>query len=185
MKNKKILFMLSGSVACYKACETLSQLVKQGCEVKTATTKSTAQFVGNGTLEGLTGNKNFENIYENDQMMDHIHLARWADATLLCPATANIINKMGCGLADDTISTLFLAWQMKEKPFLIAPAMNTFMWQHPSTAENASRLAAWGCTFVGPESGNLACGEEGEGRLAETSDILAALEQALATKRHK
>ena len=162
----RILFQMSGSIAAYKACEVISSLVKAGCEVKVAASKSLYHFIGRSTLEGLTGNKVFDDVFSSGDAMEHINLERWADLILLCPATGNQITALANGTASDAIGTLFLAHHF-EKPYLIAPAMNHTMWAHPAVEQAVKRLKDWGILFQDPESGILACGEEGAGRLAE------------------
>src|SRR5690606_33467299 len=132
MSRSKILFIMTGSIACYKACQLLSKLSQNNYEVQVVATASALEFVGNATLEGLSGKAVVSDIFAHGRNMDHIHLARWADLIIVAPATANFINKMAQGAADDLASTLFLAHDFT-KPFLVAPAMNTSMYQHPAT----------------------------------------------------
>lgn len=180
MSSSKVLFQLSGSIAAYKACEVISSLVKKGCEVQCVATQSALQFVGKTTLEGLTGRPVFSDVFEEGHCMDHISLERWADLIILCPATATSINRLASGLASDAISTLFLAHQFN-KPYLLAPAMNQAMYQHPTTQDSLKKLSSWGLQVIQPESGSLACGETGEGRLASPQHILESIDQALAS----
>jgi phosphopantothenoylcysteine decarboxylase / phosphopantothenate---cysteine ligase len=126
MYPSKILFKLSGSIACYKACNLISKWVKEGHEVQTVATEAALKFVGASTLEGLSGKPVFHDLYESGKQMAHINLVKWADVTVLCPGTANTINKFAQGLGDDLISSLFLAHDFN-KPYFIAPAMNTAM----------------------------------------------------------
>lgn len=170
MSKGKILFQLSGSIACFKACQLLSQLVKDGVEVEVVATRSALAFVGEATLEGLTGRRVHTEIFASGEYMKHIQLIRWADLVLLCPASANTINKLAHGLADDLLSALFLAHDFK-KPYLIAPAMNSQMLQHPATRKSIETLRGWGVTVLGTGDGSLACGEVGEGRLMEPEDL--------------
>ena len=160
----KLLFQISGSIAAYKSCIVISRLVQSGHEVQTVATRSALEFVGSATLEGLTGRAVFTDAFESGRKMDHIHLARWADVAVLAPATANTINRLAAGLADDPIGALFLAWG-REKPYLIAPAMNVEMWNHPATQTSVKRLESWGVKVLPTEVGHQACGEVGEGRL--------------------
>lgn len=175
----RVLFLLTGSIACFKACELISRLVKQGIAVQTVASVSALRFVGAATLEGLTGRPPFTDLYQAGRAMDHIHLARWADAALVCPATANSVNRLAAGLGDDVNGALFLAWEIAEKPWLIAPAMNASMWEHPTTRTSRMRLAEYGARLLPVGDGRLACGESGEGRLAEVAEIETALLQAL------
>src|SRR5688572_26965557 len=133
MSRGNVLFLLSGSIACYKACAVISRLTQAGVTVQTVATPSALRFVGAATLEGLSGRPVFTDIFETGRALDHIELARAADLAIVCPATANTINRLSAGLADDPIGTLFLAWEMKQKPWLLAPAMNGRMWEHPAT----------------------------------------------------
>lgn len=173
-----ILFILSGSIACYKACDAISQLVQRGYRVRAVATKAALKFVGTATLEGLTGEKVAHDVFEEGAALDHIALARWAEVTVVCPATANTLNRMAAGLGDDLAGALLLA-QDWSKPLLVVPAMNPLMWSHPATVASVERLRAWGARFVDVGAGRTACGEVGEGRLAEPEAIVAAVESAL------
>jgi phosphopantothenoylcysteine synthetase/decarboxylase len=177
--ERKILFQLTGSIACFKACELISRLVKRGVAVQTVASAGALRFVGAATLEGLTGRPPFTDLYESGRTMDHIYLARWADAAILCPATANTLNRLAAGIADDAIGALFLAWEISSKPYLIAPAMNATMWDHPATKASRERLAGFGARLLPVGDGRLACGEAGEGRLLEVAEIEQALLKAL------
>ena len=175
----KILFLLSGSIACYKACELISRLTRRGAAVQTVASAGALRFVGAATLEGLSGRPVFGDVFEEGRMMDHIRLARWADAAILCPASADAIGRLAAGLAGDAIGTLYLAWEIARKPWLVAPAMNTSMWNHPATRAACETLSGHGARFVPVADGRLACGEAGEGRLSEADaierELLAAL----------
>jgi phosphopantothenoylcysteine decarboxylase / phosphopantothenate---cysteine ligase len=179
MSKSKILFQLSGSIACFKACALLSKLVQAGYEVEVAASSSALKFVGEATLEGLTGRRVHKDTFEAGSYMNHIHLVRWADLILLCPASANTLNKFSAGIGDDLLSTMFLAHDFK-KPYLVAPAMNQFMWSHPATRDSIQKLQSWGLEVLGTGAGNLACGEVGEGRMLEPEQIFDAIELALA-----
>jgi phosphopantothenoylcysteine decarboxylase / phosphopantothenate---cysteine ligase len=174
-----LLFILTGSIACYKACDAISQLVQRGHRVRAVATEAALKFVGAATLEGLTREKVATDLFEAGAALDHIALARWADLVIVCPATANTLNKISAGLADDLAGALLLAHDWK-KPLLIAPAMNPAMWAHPATTASVARLREWGARFIAPGEGRTACGETGEGRLAEPEEIVAAIEAALA-----
>ncbi len=182
-RESRVLFLLTGSIACFKACELISRLAKRGVAVQTVASAGALQFVGAATLEGLTGRPPFTDLYQASRAMDHIHLARWADAALVCPATANSMNRLAAGLAEDAIGALFLAWEIAAKPWLIAPAMNASMWDHPATRASRQRLADYGARLLPVGDGRLACGESGEGRLAQVTEIEAALLQALGPPR--
>jgi phosphopantothenoylcysteine synthetase/decarboxylase len=168
--SKNILFMLTGSIACFKACELISMLSQKGFKVKTVATRSALQFIGPATLEGLTGEPVFSDNFEHSKMMSHIDLARWADMILVCPATANSINSMATGAGGDVITDIFLSNNF-QKPFWVAPAMNTQMLMHPATQESIKKLKAWGTVILDTDAGNLACGEQGSGRLLSPSVI--------------
>ena len=175
----KILFILSGSIACYKACAAISQLVQRGHQVRAVATRSALKFVGTTTLEGLTQGRVWTDLFEEGAALDHISLARWADVVVLCPATAHTLNRITAGLGDDLAGALLLAHDWT-KPLVVAPAMNPAMWSHPATAASAERLRTWGARFVEVGSGRTACGEMGEGRLAEPEEIVAAIESAVS-----
>ncbi len=177
MSRSNILFVLSGSIACYKACDAISRLVQRGHRVRTVATPAALRFVGASTLEGLTGEKVATDVFEPGAALDHIALARWADLAIVCPATANTLNRMAAGLADDLAGALLLAFE-RNKPLLVAPAMNPLMWSHPATVASVAKLTEWGVRFVCGSEGRLACGETGEGRLAEPEEIVAAVEAA-------
>lgn len=182
-RKPQVLFLLTGSIACFKACELISRLVKRGCVVQTVASAGALRFIGTATLEGLTGRPPFTDLYQSGRVMDHIHLSRWADAALVCPATANSLNRLAAGLADDAIGALFLAWEIAAKPWLIAPAMNATMWEHPATRASRQKLAAYGATLLPVGAGSLACGESGEGRLLEVAELEVELLAALGTPR--
>jgi phosphopantothenoylcysteine decarboxylase/phosphopantothenate--cysteine ligase len=179
VRKPQLLFLLTGSIACFKACELISRLAKRGIAVQTVASEGALHFVGAATFEGLTGRPPLVDLYQAGRAMDHIHLARWADAALLCPATANSLNRLAAGLADDAIGALFLAWEITAKPWLIAPAMNASMWEHPATAASRRRLAEYGARLLPVGDGRLACGESGDGRLLEVADLEIEVLKAL------
>jgi phosphopantothenoylcysteine decarboxylase/phosphopantothenate--cysteine ligase len=166
MSNSNFLVALSGSIACYKTCELISSLKKDGHSVTVITTPSALEFIGKATLEGLSGNTVLCDTYTDGYMMAHIDLVRQATAIIVAPATANIIAKMAHGIADDFVTTTVLAAEPRTPKF-IAPAMNVEMWQNPVTQSNAKKLLELGFSILGPESGSLACGETGAGRMLE------------------
>ena len=174
----KVLFQITGSIAAFKACQALSDLVKAGYDVQTVASKAALEFVGPATLEGLTGHPVLTEISTEGRRMDHIHLARSADLFVLCPATANAINRLAAGLADDLIGALFLAAE-RSKPYLVFPAMNHQMLQHPATQKSIETLRKWGVKVLDTGKGSLACGETGEGRLLEPEQIVRAIQKAL------
>lgn len=171
----KILYQLSGSIAAYKSCFAISRLVQSECEVRVACTPNALKFVGAATLEGLTGHPVFCDAYEPGRMMDHIELAKWADLAILAPASANTLNRLAAGLADDAVGALFLAFDLKRKPYGVAPAMNQQMWAHPATQRSIATLREWGVRIVMPGDGRQACGDVGPGRMAEPEELLQAI----------
>lgn len=181
-RSPNVLFLLSGSIACYKACTVISRLSQAGVTVQTVATPAALRFVGVPTLEGLSGRPVFTDLWESGRALDHIELARAADLALLCPATANTVNRLASGLADDPIGALFLAWELKEKPWWLAPAMNRRMWEHPATSASLEKLRAWGVRVLDPVDGPHACGEAGAGRLADPEKIAADVLAAISAK---
>lgn len=179
MSDSNILFILTGSIAGFKACEAISQLVQRGYRVRTVATPSALRFTGAATLEGLTGTPVLTDLFAPGAALEHINLTRWADVVIVCPATAHTINRLAAGLADDLLGALFLAHD-RQKPWLIAPAMNPTMWAHPATQAAVEKLHDWGVRFLPVGEGRTACGEMGEGRLAEPAEIVAAVTAALA-----
>lgn len=173
---------MSGSIACYKVCAVISQLKQNGFLIKVVMSSAAQKFIGTATIEGLLGDAPITDMYQSGSVMDHVHLARWADLILLAPATANTINKMAAGIGDDLINTLFLAHDFK-KPFLIVPAMNTKMYEHPTTQKSLSELKKMGLQILEVASGVLACGEIGYGRLLEPDLILKEIESQLFLKK--
>lgn len=173
--NPKLLFILTGSIALYKVMNVLSHFKKQNYQIKVVATESALKFVGISTIEGLIGEKVHSDLYANGSNMDHINLVRWADAIIAAPATANYLNKIASGIGDDLASTLFLAHDFT-KPFAVFPAMNTKMYQHPSTQKSISTLKSWGVDILDSASGVLACGEIGVGRLLEPDQMTTAIE---------
>lgn len=180
MSHGNVLFLLTGSIACYKACAVISQLTQKGVTVQTVATPSALRFVGRATLEGLSGRSVFTDLWEEGRALDHIELARAADLALVCPATANTVNRLAAGLSDDPVGALFLAWELDQKPWWIAPAMNHRMWEHPATKASLEKLRDWGINVLDPVEGPHACGEEGGGRLLEPDEITARVIAALA-----
>ena len=168
-----IVMMMTGSVACAKAAGLISEWTQAGHQVKVVCSQGALQFIGKATLEGLSQHAVLDDTYADGDMMQHIHLSRWADQIIICPATAHVINKLAAGLADDMLTTTWVAGLSLGKPMFIAPAMNTMMWQYPATQASVERLQSWGVRFLMPESGALACGESGAGRMLEPAHISA------------
>ncbi|MCB1120157.1 MAG: bifunctional phosphopantothenoylcysteine decarboxylase/phosphopantothenate--cysteine ligase CoaBC [Verrucomicrobiae bacterium] len=179
MSPSKILFKLTGSIACYKACNLISRWVQDGHEVQVVASQAALKFVGASTFEGLTGKPVYHDLYESGKQMAHIDLVKWADLTVMCPATANTINRLAQGLGDDLIGSLFLAHDFK-KPYFVVPAMNTAMYRHPATRASLQKLEDWGIRILPTAEGRLACGDIGEGKLLEPDDIASMVEHALA-----
>jgi phosphopantothenoylcysteine decarboxylase/phosphopantothenate--cysteine ligase len=179
LAGKKLLLIVSGGIAASKALELVRLLSKAGCGVTAMLTKSGAQFVTPLSLQALTGEKVYTELFSltDESEMGHIELSRAADLVAVVPASADILAKMAAGLADDLATTLLLA---TDKRVLAAPAMNVRMWQHAATQSNLASLAERGVLIVPPDEGPMACGEFGPGRLAEPPVILAAIAAALA-----
>ncbi len=176
----KRLLLMTGSIACAKATSLISEWVKQGDEVKVVCSPGALNFVGLATLEGLSQNKVMRSVYEEGAMMDHIHISRWAEQIILCPATANVVNKIATGIADDVVTTVWVAAfshaTEQQKPMVLVPVMNSMMWQYPATQEAIQTLEKWGVNVMQPVSGDLACGESGAGRMPEVAEILKFIE---------
>ena len=171
-EEKTVLLCVTGCIAAYKSCEVLRLLQKAGCRVKVLMTEHATQFIGPTTFRGLTHEKVAIGLFDDpEDPIHHISLAQEADAVLVAPATANIIAKMTHGIADDLMSTTLLA---TKAPVLIAPAMNSGMWSAAATQENIQVLKGRGVHFIQPDSGYLACGDVGSGRLASPEIIVDA-----------
>lgn len=182
MSNYKILFKITGSIAAYKSAYLISKLMQNGYEVQTVATGSALEFIGKATLEGLTGKPVITDTFQSGGMMSHINLVKWADLTVLAPATANTINKLAAGIGDNILTSLFLAhdWQT---PYLIAPAMNMWMYDHPATKSSLEKLQSWGVEILPTGEGYLACGDLGKGKLLEPDLILNRIEEILKSKK--
>jgi phosphopantothenoylcysteine decarboxylase/phosphopantothenate--cysteine ligase len=176
--GKRILLIISGGIAAYKALELIRLLRRQGNAVTCVLTDNGGQFVSRLSLQALSESKVYADLFSltDESEMGHIQLSRAADLLVVAPATANILAKMASGLADDLASTVLLA---TDKPVLVAPAMNVRMWLHPATQANMATLAARGVQVIQPNEGPMACNEFGPGRLAEPPEILAAIETIL------
>ena len=176
--GKRILLVISGGIAAYKVLEVIRRLKERQISIASILTESGAQFVTPLSVSSLTGEKVYQNLFDltDEAEMGHIQLSRDADLLVVAPATADLLAKMASGLAGDLATTALLA---TDKPVLVAPAMNVRMWQHPATQRNLSQLAQDGVQFVGPNDGDMACGEFGPGRMAEPDEIVIAVEAAL------
>ena len=175
LSNKKILVVICGGISAYKSLELIRGLKKKQVEIKTIITKSAKEFVTPLSITSLSQGKVYEDLFssESESEMDHISLSRWADLIIVVPATANTISKLSNGLTDDLASTVLLA---SNKKIFIVPAMNVRMWDHPSNKKNIIKLREYGYSIIGPEIGDMACGEYGEGKMTEPSDILFHIE---------
>ena len=175
MKNKKILLIICGGISAYKSLEVIRGLKKRDVSVKTILTKSGKNFVTPLSISSLSQEKVYEDIFsaENEAEMDHISLSRWADLILIVPATANTISKLSYGLTDDLASTVVLA---SNKQVFLVPAMNVRMWEHQSTKDNLLKLRNYGYKIIGPEIGDMACGEYGKGKMSEPAYILECIQ---------
>ena len=174
LDNKKILLIICGGIAAYKSLELIRLLKKDGVSIKTILTKSGAEFVTPLSITSLSQSKVYQDLFsiENEAEMDHISLSRWADLILVAPATANTISKLANGISDDLASTVTLA---SNKRIFIAPAMNVRMWEHQSTKQNIAKLKDYNYELIGPEIGDMACGEYGEGKMSEPKEIINKL----------
>ena len=173
--KKKILLIICGGISAYKSLELIRMLKKQGSKVKTILTKSSKEFITPLSVTSLSQEKVYNDLFnvENEAEMDHISLSRWADVIVVAPATANTISKLSAGSSNDLASTVILA---SDKDIFLTPAMNVRMWEHPSTKENLKKLKSYGYKVIGPEIGDMACGEFGEGKMTEPKEILKEIE---------
>jgi len=174
LKNKKILLIIGGGIAAYKSLDLIRLLKKNDVQIKTILTKSGGEFVTPLSLSTLTKSKTFENMFdsETEAEIDHISLSRWADIILVMPTTANFMSKLSIGKAEDLATTVLLA---ANKDILLVPAMNVRMWLHKATQLNLKILQDFGYLFLGPEKGEMACGEFGEGKMSSPRQIFAYL----------
>ena len=180
LSNKKVLVVICGGISAYKSLELIRGLKKKQVEIKTIITKSAKEFVTPLSITSLSQGKVYEDLFssESESEMDHISLSRWADLIIVVPATANTISKLSNGLTDDLASTVLLA---SNKKIFIVPAMNVRMWDHPSNKKNIIKLREYGYSIIGPEIGDMACGEYGEGKMTEPLDILLHIENYLSS----
>ncbi|MBC8268660.1 MAG: bifunctional phosphopantothenoylcysteine decarboxylase/phosphopantothenate--cysteine ligase CoaBC [Rhodospirillaceae bacterium] len=175
MENS-VLLIVSGGIAAVKCPQLIRNLVKKGITTRCILTRGGAQFVTPLSLAALSGEKVYEDLFSltDESEMGHIELSRSADLVVVAPATAHILARMAAGLADDLASTALLA---TDKPVMVAPAMNVRMWEHPATRQNLQTLRDRGITIIGPEQGEMACGEFGLGRMSEPEDIAGTIEK--------
>lgn len=175
LRGKRILLIVSGGIAAFKSLELVRRLRGQGALVRAVLTRSGAEFVTPLSLQALTGDKVYRDLFSltDESEMGHIQLSREADLVVVVPATANLLAKMRAGIADDLASTVLLA---TDKPVMVAPSMNVRMWLHPATTENMAVLRDRGVIVVGPTEGDMACGEFGPGRMSEPEEIVSAID---------
>ncbi len=174
LKNKKILIVIGGGISAYKALDLIRLLKKNNIEIKTILTKSGKEFVTPLSITTLTKNKTFEDIFNKntEAEIDHIGLSRWADLIIVLPTTANFMTKLSIGKAEDLATTVLLA---SNKDIILVPAMNVRMWLHKATQRNLKILQDFGYHFIGPEKGEMACGEYGEGKMSSPRQIYSYL----------
>ena len=174
LKNKKILLVVGGGISAYKTLDLVRLLKKNDVEIKTILTKSGKNFVTPLSIAALTNNKVYEDIFDvnNESEIDHISLSRWADIILVLPTTANFMTKLSSGKAEDLASTVILA---SNKDIVLVPAMNVRMWLHQATQNNFKTLIGYGYKFIGPVTGEMACGEYGEGKMSSPRQIYSYL----------
>ena len=175
LNSKKILLIICGGIAAYKSLEIIRLLKKSGSNVKTILTNNAKNFITPLSVTSLSQEKVYTDLFnsDNESEMDHISLSRWSDLILIAPATANTIAKLGYGKSDDLASTVVLA---SDKKIFLAPAMNVRMWEHKANKENLKKLKNYGYKIIGPEIGDMACGEYGEGKMTEPDIIINEIE---------
>ena len=171
LKNKKILLIICGGISAYKTLELIRLLKKDEVEIKTILTKNSKKFITPLSVASLTQNKVYDDLFDhnNEAEMDHINLSRWCDAIIVAPATANTLSKLSYGNAEDLASTVILA---SDKKVILVPAMNVRMWEHEATQQNIKKLKNFGYLLIGPEKGDMACGEYGKGKMSEPKQIM-------------
>jgi len=184
LEGAEVLLCVTGGIACYKAAELTSKLVQAGAGVTVAMTAAGEKFVTPLTFQALSRRQVYTSLWTagEDYSSQHIALTEQADLMIVAPATADILAKMACGIADDLVSTLALS-ACGACPILVAPAMNTRMWDAPPTRANVEKLVARGVQVIGPAEGYLACGTVGEGRMIEPAEILDAAVEILKASR--
>lgn len=180
LAGRRILLCVCGGIAAYKSVELVRRLREAGAEVQVAMTENAQRFIGAASLQAVSGVPVRGSLWDEaaEAAMGHIELARWADAVLVAPATADVLARLAHGMADDLVTTLCLA---TTAPLFVAPAMNNRMWLHPATLANLATLRARGVSVIGPESGSQACGEIGPGRLSEPPAIVEVLAASLSS----
>ncbi len=183
-KGKNIALGVSGGIAVYKSCDLVRRIAEQGASVHVVMTKGAQQFVTPLTFQALSGNPVHTELFSltEEQEMGHIALADKADLVMIAPATADILAKMAHGICDDLLTTLVC---VTRAPILVAPSMNVHMWKNSITQENVAQLQKHGFRVLEPDSGSLACGYTGKGRLPETAVLLQEMEKILKVKKIK
>ncbi|QFT71705.1 bifunctional phosphopantothenoylcysteine decarboxylase/phosphopantothenate--cysteine ligase CoaBC [Ruegeria sp. THAF33] len=179
LSSKRILLIIGGGIAAYKSLDLIRRLRERGADVTPVLTRAAEEFVTPLSVSALAGEKGYRDLFDltDEAEMGHIQLSRSADLIVVAPATADLMGKMAAGLANDLASTLLMA---TDTPILCAPAMNVRMWTHPATQRNLKQLQADGVRFVGPNEGDMACGEYGPGRMSEPLEIVTAVEARLS-----
>lgn len=177
-ETKNILLVITGSIAAYKTLDLIRRLKERGVGVTAVLTSSAKQFITPMAVAALSGHKVYDDTFSltDEVEMGHIQLSRSAELVVVAPATADIIARMACGIADDLATTLLLA---TDKPVMVAPAMNVRMWEHKAVQRNIAQLKKDGIDIIGPEEGEMACGETGFGRMVEADTLLTAILQTL------
>ena len=181
LPNKKILFVICGGVSAYKSLETIRLFRKNNFEIKTILTKAAKEFITPLSVASLSQGKVYEDLFnlENETEMDHISLSRWADVVIVAPATANTLSKLSVGSSEDLSAAVILA---SNKQIFLVPAMNVRMWEHQSTKNNLKILKDYGYKFIGPEIGDMACGEYGEGKMSDPLNIFNEISNYLNSR---
>ncbi len=182
LDNKKILFIICGGIAAYKSLELIRLFRKNKASIRTILTRSAKKFVTPLSIASLSQGRVYEDLFniENELEMDHIALSRWADVIIVAPVTANTISKLASGNAEDLASTVILA---SNKQVYLAPAMNVRMWEHQSTKDNLKTLKNYGYKVIGPITGDMACGEYGEGKMSEPIEIFNEIQNFFENKK--
>ena len=185
LTNYEVLLGVTGGIAAYKSAAICSRLTQLNAALTVVMTRNAQHFVGALTFSSLSGRRVYTDTFGEESGIyntAHISLAQRSDLIVVAPATANIIAKMAAGICDDLLSTVLCS---SESDILLAPAMNARMWENPATRHNVETLRQWGCHFVGPEKGHLACGEEGTGRMSEPEVIVQRIVELLTAKSPK
>lgn len=179
LQGRKVLLIIGGGIAAYKCLDLIRRLAERGASVTPVLTRAAQEFVTPLSVSALAGQKVYTDMFDltDEAEMGHIQLSRAADLVVVAPATADLMAKMATGQANDLATTLLLA---TDKPVLVAPAMNVRMWEHPATQRNIATLKSDGVLFVGPNEGDMACGEFGPGRMSEPLEIVSAISAAIA-----